>query len=87
MMAVGEDRRSQKLPLFPGSSCLPLSRGTSIGTLCVCVLPSLTPNQLPSLAPVLKLHAAVNIRTASLIMSLLLFEPPGGWLVGWFCSL
>ena len=31
MMAVGEDRRTQKLPLFPGSSCLPLSRGNSIG--------------------------------------------------------
>lgn len=34
MTSAGLDRRN-RLPLFPGTSCLPLSRGTSIGTL-VC---------------------------------------------------
>ena len=30
MTAAGIDRKN-RLPLFPGTSCLPLSRGTSIG--------------------------------------------------------
>jgi hypothetical protein len=34
MMATGEERKN-RLPLFPGTSCLPLSRGNSIGALDV----------------------------------------------------
>jgi hypothetical protein len=32
-MTMGGLGRSSRLPLFPGTSCLPLSRGTSIGAL------------------------------------------------------
>lgn len=35
MTSPGDSRRS--LPLFPGTSCLPLSRGASTGVWCLCV--------------------------------------------------